>query len=162
MKTSCCLLSTSGDIMKKMNISMAIVFILVSCYVLITAQTYPGEIDHVPGPGYFPTILAAVIIFLALLLIVSSRAESDLPLGVFSRENSRVFISGGITAAYLVCIYVFGFIWATPVYLACMFRFFGQRKWSRILLIAGLTTLVTYGVFTEILEVQLPAGLFGE
>lgn len=148
--------------MKKMNISMAIVFILVSCYVLITARTYPGEIDHVPGPGYFPTILAGLIIFLSLLLIASSRNESNTPLGLFSKANSRVFLAGGITAVYIFCIYVFGFLWATPIYLAGMFRFFNVKSWFRIGLTAGLVTLITYGIFTKILEVQLPAGVFWE
>lgn len=148
--------------MKKMNICMAIVFILISGYVLITAKTYPGEIDHVPGPGYFPTILASVIIFLSLLLIISSRHESDAPLGLFTWGNLRVFLAGGMVATYIFCIYVLGFLCATPFFLVGMFHFFKIRNWPQIVLTAGLVTLITYGIFTRILEVQLPAGIFWE
>lgn len=148
--------------MKKMNICMAIVFILVSGYVLITARTYPGEIDHVPGPGYFPTILASLIIFLSLLLIISSRKESNAPLGLFAWENRRVLFAGIVIAVYIFCIYALGFLWATPLFLAGMFRFFNIRSPLRIVSIAGLVTLITYGIFTKILEVQLPAGIFWE
>lgn len=148
--------------MKKMNICMAIVFILVSGYVLITARTYPGEIDHVPGPGYFPAILASVIIFLSLLLIIASRHASDAPLGLFTWENRRVFLAGSMIAAYIFCIYALGFLWSTPLFLAGMFRFFNIRSWLRIVSIAGLATLITYGIFARILEVQLPAGIFWE
>ena len=76
-----------------MNFGVAIFFIALSCYVLISAQSFPGKIDNVPGPGYFPTILSCVLIALSLLLIITSRDASEAPLGIFSRKNSIVFIA---------------------------------------------------------------------
>ena len=146
--------------MKKMNIGVSFFFIAVACYVLFAARSFPGEIDHVPGPGYFPTVLSSILILLSVLLLVSSRHVNDVPLGIFTRKNSIVFIAGGLTLAYLGLIFVFGFLIATPLYLIAIFRFFGIASWRSIVTTAAITTVASYAVFTTILEVQLPSGLF--
>ena len=146
--------------MKKMNFAVALFFIALSCYVLFSAQSFPGKIDNVPGPGYFPTILSVILILLSLLLIASSGKVDNAPLGIFSRENSIVFIAGGVTLAYLGLIYIFGFLIATPLYLIAILRFFRMRNWQSVVLTSVLTTAASYAIFTTVLEVQLPSGLF--
>ena len=146
--------------MKKMNFVVALFFIALSCYVLFSAQSFPGKIDNVPGPGYFPTILSIILILLSLLLIASSGKVDNSPLGIFSRENSIVFIAGGVTLAYLGLIYIFGFLIATPLYLIAILRFFRMRNWQSVVLTSVLTTAASYAIFTTVLEVQLPSGLF--
>jgi len=146
--------------MKKMNLGVAFFFIAVAAYVLYSAQSFPGEINHVPGPGYFPTILSVILIGLSLVLIVSSRDVSSAPLGIFSKENSIVFIAGGLTLAFIGLIYVLGFLIATPLYLIAILRFFRMTSWRSVLLTAVITTAASYAVFTTVLEVQLPSGLF--
>lgn len=146
--------------MKKMNYGVAIFFIAIACYVLYSAQSFPGEIDKVPGPGYFPTILSVILILLSLLLIATSRKVNNAPLGIFAKKNSIVFIAAGVTLVYLGLIFVFGFLIATPLYLIAIFRFFRMTRWRSLLLAAGITTAASYAVFTAILEVQLPSGLF--
>jgi len=145
---------------KKMNFGVAIFFIALSCYVLISAQSFPGKIDNVPGPGYFPTILSCVLIALSLLLIITSRDASEAPLGIFSRKNSIVFIAAGVTLAYLGLLLVFGFLIATPLYLVAILRFFRMTRWRSLILTSGITTAASYAIFTTILEVQLPSGMF--
>ena len=146
--------------MKKMNFVVALFFIALSCYVLFSAQSFPGKIDNVPGPGYFPTILSIILILLSVLLIASSGKVENAPLGIFSKKNSIVFIAGGVTLAYLGLIYVFGFLMATPLYLIAILRFFRMRNWRSVVLTAGITTAASYAIFTTVLEVQLPSGLF--
>lgn len=146
--------------MKKMNIGVALFFIVIAGYVLYSAQSFPGEIDHVPGPGYFPKILSGILIALSLMLIVSSRRVSSAPVGLFAKENTIVFIAAAITLAYFAVIYVFGFLIATPVYLIAIFRFFRMSSWRSAVLAAAITTAASYAVFTTVLEVQLPSGLF--
>ncbi len=146
--------------MKKMNFVVALFFIALSCYVLFSAQSFPGKIDNVPGPGYFPTILSIILILLSVLLIASSGKVDNAPLGIFSKKNSIVFIAGGVTLAYLGLIYVFGFLMATPLYLIAILRFFRMRNWRSVVLTAGITTAASYAIFTTVLEVQLPSGLF--
>ena len=65
--------------MKKMSFGIAFFFIAVSCYVLFSAQSFPGKIDNVPGPGYFPTILSILLIVLSLLLLATSGNASNAP-----------------------------------------------------------------------------------
>ena len=146
--------------MKKMNFSVAIFFIALSCYVLYSAQSFPGQIDNVPGPGYFPTILSCVLIALSLILILTSREASDTPLGIFSRANSIVFVAAGVTLAYLGGLLVFGFLIATPLYLMAILRYFKMTKWRSLVMTSGITTAASYAIFTTVLEVQLPSGMF--
>jgi putative tricarboxylic transport membrane protein len=146
--------------MKKMNYGVALFFIAVSCYVLFSARSFPGEIDKVPGPGYFPTILSVILIVLSLLLMATSGKVRSASLGIFTKKNSIVFIAGGVTLAYLALVFVFGFLIATPLYLIAIFRFFRMTSWRSVLLTACLTTAASYAVFTTVLEVQLPSGLF--
>lgn len=146
--------------MKKMSFGIAFFFIAVSCYVLFSARSFPGKIDNVPGPGYFPTILSILLIFLSLLLLVTSRNVSNTPLGIFSKENRLVLVAGAITIVYLGLLVVLGFLVATPLYLIAIFRYFKMTNWRSVLLTAGITTAASYAIFTTVLEVQLPAGLF--
>ena len=146
--------------MKKMNVGVSLFFIALACYVLFAARSFPGEIDHVPGPGYFPTILAAILILLSVLLIVSSRHVSEASLGIFARQNRIIFVAGGLTVTYLALLFVFGFLIATPIYLIAILRFFRMTRWRSLLLTSVLTTAASYALFTTVLEVQLPSGLF--
>ena len=146
--------------MKKMNIGVSLFFIAVAGYVLLAARSFPGEIDHVPGPGYFPTILSGILILLSVLLIVSSRHVSEVSLGIFARQNRIVFVAGALTVAYFVLLFVFGFLIATPLYLIAILRYFSMTRWRSLLLTAVLTTAASYAIFTTVLEVQLPSGLF--
>jgi len=145
---------------KKMNFGVAIFFIALSCYVLYSARSFPGQIDNVPGPGYFPTVLACVLIALSLILIITSREASDAPLGIFSKKNSIVFVAAGATLAYLGGLLVFGFLIATPLYLMGILRFFRMTNWRSLVLTSGITTAASYAIFTTVLEVQLPSGMF--
>lgn len=146
--------------MKKMNFGVAIFFIALSCYVLYSAWWFPGQIDNVPGPGYFPTVLACVLIALSLILIITSREASDAPLGIFSKKNSIVFVAAGATLAYLGGLLVFGFLIATPLYLMGILWFFRMTNWRSLVLTSGITTAASYAIFTTVLEVQLPSGMF--
>lgn len=146
--------------MKKMSFGIAFFFIAVSCYVLFSAQSFPGKIDNVPGPGYFPTILSILLIVLSLLLLATSGNASNAPLGIFSKENRLVLVAGGITVVYLGLLVVLGFLVATPLYLIAIFRYFKMTSWRSILLTAGITTAASYAIFTTVLEVQLPSGMF--
>ena len=146
--------------MKKMNVGLAALFIAVSLYVLFAVQSFPKAVDGVPGPGFFPAVLSVVILFLSFLLLLSSRKVSTASLNVFCKENSRVFIAGGLTAGYIALIYIGGFLIATPLYLISIMRFFGMKSWLSAVMAAVLTTAATFVVFGTVLAVQLPGGMF--
>jgi hypothetical protein len=146
--------------MKKMSHGIAFFFIAVSCYVLFSAQSFPGKIDNVPGPGYFPTILSILLIVLSLLLLVTSGNASNAPLGIFSKEKRLVLGAGGITIVYFGLLIVAGFLVATPLYLIALFRYFKMTSWRSVLLTSAITTAASYAIFTTVLEVQLPSGMF--
>ena len=59
--------------MKKIANVIACVFTAVSLYAFFTARTFPPGSNGALGPGFFPQVLAVLVIFLSVLELVGSR-----------------------------------------------------------------------------------------
>ncbi len=149
--------------MKKVGNVIAIVLLAISIFVFIKGNTFPGAQNGAPGPGFFPMMLACLLAGLCILeLLVSKKmkeTEEDAT-RLFSKENAKVWVSLGITVGYLLLIALIGFIFATIVYLFVMFWYYKIRNKIVLCLVPVGTSIFLYTVFTVLLKVQLPHGIF--
>lgn len=137
----------------------------------------------------YPRVIAGALIFLSLLLIVTSikkknEMESDSPFSegedsqriggtltadeeaadaavVHRRNRVRAIFGLSILIGYVFALGHFGYYLATPVMLILFFRTLGVKSWIQtVLLSAG----VTFGIilfFQSFLNVVLPVGRYG-
>ncbi|MCC8025958.1 MAG: tripartite tricarboxylate transporter TctB family protein [Clostridium sp.] len=150
--------------MKKIANAIACIFIAVSLYAFFTARTFPPGSNGALGPGFFPQVLAVLVIFLSVLELIGSR-NAEIPqeqqeVTLFRKENLKVWLSVAAVIVYIWTLKYIGFKIMTPIYLFIMLFFFKVRN---KLVLAGVPlgiTILLYYVFSVLLHVQLPRGLF--
>jgi putative tricarboxylic transport membrane protein len=108
------------------------------------------------GPAAMPKVVGGVLIVLALLTALNGtrRAVASVP-----RQNPvpLLWIGGGV-ALQIALLHVIGFVIATGLLFAATARAFGERRLP-LALAAGLAlSLIVYGIFDRLLQLNLPAG----
>jgi len=141
--------------------------VLAACAVLYWLTL--GLKDHplVPiGPGFYPRIVIAVTAAFAALVVVVDllRARSAAAARVAAaRPNyALVLASFAVFGVYVVALPYLGFRLATFLYVAGAAALLAQPRgvagWAKVLVLALVTTGVTYFVFERYLTVLLPRG----
>jgi putative tricarboxylic transport membrane protein len=123
----------------------------------------PGDTETV-GPATFPTALSAILIAAGLVLCgnglrgkhVDSRDEQEPPV-----PWRRLLLMVATFAGYCVAFIPVGFLIATGAYLALVTCLVDAVRWKRNLLFALGFSVVIYLTFTQLLAVELPAGVLG-
>lgn len=149
--------------MKKIGNVISCVFIIISLYIFLEAGTFTEGIGGAPGPGFFPRILASIVIFLSVLEIITSRKviedEASASVKLFCKENARVWISLGLIIAYFIGLSILGFVISTIIFLFTMLKYFKVKNKILQLSVPVGITAVLFIVFTVLLDVQLPSGI---
>ncbi len=162
------------------NIIIGIILLVSSTFYYFSAAEFPPptKTENL-GPAFFPTLLAATLAFLALLLILSSflsRSSSEkeqneaavdgaerLEEDSFSAENiSPTFLFGTICLSFLYVglLPVLGYLISTPLFLIILIRLLGYEKWINTISASIGLSATLYILFAVILGVNLPAGIF--
>jgi putative tricarboxylic transport membrane protein len=119
-----------------------------------------GTLGH-PGPGFFPTLLATLLIILSLFLIIPKGKKE---------EGGEVFPPWSTIYRQLIPIYAallaftglldfVGFILLTLLLMFFLFVKISYLKWYTAMLAAFVSTGVIYFIFGLILKSSFPIGL---
>ncbi|MDP1990478.1 MAG: tripartite tricarboxylate transporter TctB family protein [Syntrophales bacterium] len=162
------------------NIIIGIILLISSVfYYFSTSDFPPATKTENLGPGFFPTILAVVLAFLAILLVLNSllargasgkekdgaviqgaeRLEED---SFGAEQISYKFLFGtiGLSFLYVGLLSVLGYLISTPLFLIILIRLLGYEKWGNNVAASIGLTATLYLLFAIALGVNLPAGLF--
>ena len=108
-----------------------------------------------PGPGFFPRVIGAVIILLAGALIVQTVRARTLPQGEWHIENGRAIAGAiGLVFVYLLLWGTGLFALRTAVFLALFVRFMGQ-PWKQSIVVSLVLSAVVVAAFQYGLHVSL-------
>lgn len=162
------------------NIIIGIILLIFSAFYYFSTMGFPppSKTENL-GPAFFPTLLAAALAFLALLLILNSlffrgasgkeedgaviqgaeRLEED---SFGAEQISYTFLFGTICLSFLYVglLSVLGFLISTPLFLIILIRLLGYEKWVNNLAASIGLTATLYLLFATALGVSLPAGIF--
>jgi putative tricarboxylic transport membrane protein len=124
-------------------------------------ESLPGDTETI-SPATFPTMLSVILMAAGLTLSVSGlrgaeRADSD-DVPVPPRRLLLMVVS---FAAYCVVFVPVGFLLSTTAYLALVSCLIDAARWKRNVLFAAGFSVLVYVLFTEVLAVELPAGVLG-
>ena len=152
--------------MRKVDIVSGVIFI--ACGALVLTRSLPLNFyaEGVPGPGFFPTLLAIALAITGGLLLVTRLRRPEAALGDFelpSGTQSRRSL--GLWVAILVAVLavdVVGFLVAMVLLVAVLMLGIERRRGPAAIATIVLTPVLAYLLFAQLLQVPLPAGLFGD
>ena len=133
----------------------AVLFVLGAGFVWGAAGYGFGSPSAV-GPGYFPAVLGAIAMVLALVIAWSSRGRIGAPV----EWRALIFITGGIVS-FIVVLPRLGFV---PAAFACtLVSALASREMKLIqaVVLASGVALIAWIVFLHGLKVSAPAFQFG-
>ncbi len=122
-----------------------------------------GGMDEPYSPGAlaastYPRLVLLCMILISCLIIVK-------PGPGVAKSNGRISLRGLaiiiLTALYKGFIEAGGFFLLTPLFLVLLPVVAGFRRFGTIIISAVLVTTMLYGVFVGVLNIPLPAGIFG-
>ncbi len=170
------------------NIISASFCVALALYIFyLTLTTFVQDQATGGGPfansAFYPQWVAGVIIFLSLLLGVSSllrkrereeprwaekdeaadaldRLEEKQPLGQDNISGGAIIGIAFILIVYTVLLDMFGYIVVTPFFMALFFWMLRIRNWIAIALLSVISSVALYVFFSSILEVILPPGRY--
>jgi putative tricarboxylic transport membrane protein len=124
------------------------------------AAKLPFGRTNMPGAGFFPTILAALLGVVSLIgLIAAFRDGGEQP----SRESRLVWNKIGLTVtALLVFAVIFervGYVVTTFLFVAFLLRIVERRSRTLAAAVAFSASLISYVIFGLLLGAPLPAGI---
>jgi putative tricarboxylic transport membrane protein len=111
-----------------------------------------------PAPGFFPAVLAALLVVVSLLAFVEGLRSGDQDTHG-ERPSWKKIVS--TTAALFVFAIVFerlGYLAATFLFIVFLLRAVERRGWGSAVAVAFSASLLTYVVFGLLLGSPLPAG----
>jgi putative tricarboxylic transport membrane protein len=118
-----------------------------------------GTVEQ-PGPGVFPLAVAVFILSLsipALLLSLKTGAahESVFPGGT---DRRRVIAVACAVFFFVLFLKPLGYAPCCAVMMAAVLRLLGMRSWPKTVAAALVTAILSYYIFSSLLEVPLPRG----
>ena len=112
------------------------------------------------GPAGFPKFIAIVLALLGLAqtaTALSCGVEAP-KFDVDKRAASLFAAAVAMSVAYVMLVTQIGFIILTPLLLIGMMYLFGERNIMKMAVIAIITTICVWLLFTEVFLIFLPAG----
>jgi putative tricarboxylic transport membrane protein len=117
---------------------------------------------RVPQTGFFPSILAILLLFFSIALLVQTHRQA----GGESREQSikneawiRISITLTVMLGFALVLEKLGFLLSTFTVMLLLLRVIEPQKWPRVIVVALATALVSYFLFARLLNIPLPAGI---
>lgn len=144
--------------MKKSNIFVSIIIILIGIATLIEVKMFPQGQSNVVGPGFFPGIIAAILIILGIILFIQSiriKKDEDIKVNLFNSENKLAYIIMGITLIYLIAINYIGFLISSIIYLTTLITLYGEKNKLKSLVASSIISSAIYFVFNILLNVPI-------
>lgn len=115
-----------------------------------------------PGPGFFPNLVAILMMILSLFLIITKRKGDGEGESFPTQFTIRVVIVFVVLLAYSFTLEYLGFVVVSFLLMAYLFRAFGSsRRWYVVILWALASVGTTYLLFEVLLKGNLPKGVFG-
>jgi putative tricarboxylic transport membrane protein len=123
-----------------------------------------GDI-HSPGPGFFPFLVGGILCLLSLAVFL--RSLSELPgdeRKPFWPNPKRHFKMAYVIIAlilYTIGMNYLGFSLTTFLFLVFLMRYIDPQRWSVVLSVSILSTIIALWAFKYWLDVSLPTGILG-
>ena len=154
---------------KYANLILGICFIVLALAIFVISRMDDMKfyVKRAPGPGFMPTLAAALIGICGIGIVVVSlrNLKKDAPEGeepLITPEEARNYLLViGIGAAAVFLADFIGLITAITLAIVLLIRFLGPESWKTSVLVGVGTGAVMYLIFVVLLKVHVPVGPLG-
>lgn len=131
---------------------------------LVQFHAMSAKVSWMMSPYLFPILVGILAVILGIGMLREGMAEETPQAQEQEKAEGRSAVRKAVdtlcviamTVLYDLALPHLGFLGATPLYLAAMTVFMGERKWYAVLAVAVLAPLALYAVFRLGLQVRLP------
>ena len=116
---------------------------------------------HAPGPGFFPALIAGVLVLLSLVLMVRGGNREGEETPVTASSVLRMLLVFLALVGYFVLLEYLGFVIISFLLMSFLFLWVGRQKWYVALASAVICIGLAYVLFEVLLKSNLPRGVFG-
>lgn len=107
-----------------------------------------------PAPGFFPSIMAAVMFLTSILAFVQSFKEEGTVR--YEKQELLVIASG---AGIILATFLIGLVGSCFLYIILWMKVFEKASWKDTLIILAVIAFIVIGIFGRWLGIQFPLGL---
>lgn len=107
-----------------------------------------------PQPGFFPSIMAIVMILAGSIAFYQSLKENK---NAEYKRDEFLVISAGI--GIFISTFIIGLVPTIILYITLWLKLLEKSSWKTTLIILGIAIFITVGVFGMWLGIQFPMGL---
>ena len=118
-----------------------------------------GFWDKQPTPGFFPIIIAVVLLASSIGCIFQILRAKDGKEVKYNKEELMVMLGAG---AVILGTFLIGLVPSCLIYIFVWLKFIEHASWKVILIIEVIVAAIVLGVFTAWLQVRFPVGLLFE
>lgn len=143
---------------KKINLRTVIplatiVFSLV--FIIVGLKDY-GFWKGQPTPGFFPIIIAVVLLVSSIACFLQIARDRDSETVRYNRNELMVMLGA---AAIILCTFLVGLVPSCLIYIFLWLKFVEHASWKVIVIIELIMAAIILGVFTFWLQIRFPMGL---
>ncbi|MGZ8485352.1 MAG: tripartite tricarboxylate transporter TctB family protein [Candidatus Binatia bacterium] len=150
--------------MKRFEITAAAALAVLAAYVLFESTKLRIGSFRVPQTGFYPRVLGFLLVLLTLseLLRALRQRESAIAPGKIAGEGwFRIGVILASMIGFALVLERLGFLLATFILMVLLLRAIEAPRWPKVLIVALVTSFLSYGLFAWLLGVPLPGGILG-
>ncbi len=130
--------------------------IVVSLVFIIVGLKDYGFWKGQPTPGFFPIIIAVVLLVSSIACFLQIARDKDSGTVRYNRNELMVMLGA---AGIILCTFVIGLVPSCLIYIFLWLKFVERASWKVILVIELIMAAIILGVFTFWLQIRFPMGL---
>ncbi|MEO6163220.1 MAG: tripartite tricarboxylate transporter TctB family protein [Candidatus Binatia bacterium] len=150
--------------MKRFEIAAAAALAGFAGYILFESTRLRIGSFRVPQTGFFPRVLGILLVLLTLIELLRALRQpesANAPGKIASEGWFRIGATLATMLGFALVMEQLGFLLATFFLMVLLLRAIEAPRWPKVLIVALITSLLSYGLFAWLLGVPLPAGILG-
>ena len=144
------------------DVAAAVVLLFVAAAAFLGGRGLPFGAIAVPGPGFFPLVVAGALGGVAGLLLARAVMAVPAPAAPLARgARSRLVAVVIALFAFTAVLESLGFVAATFLLMVVLFRVVEQHRWTIVVAESAAAAIASHVLFKTWLGVRLPPGPWG-
>ena len=132
--------------------------IIVSLVFIIVGLKDYGFWNAQPTPGFFPIIIAVVLLASSIACFFQVARDKDSADVKYNRNELMVMLGA---AGIILCTFLIGLVPSCLIYILLWLKLVEHAPWKLVITIEIIMAAIILGVFTAWLQIRFPMGLLG-
>lgn len=132
--------------------------ILALVFIVVGVKDY-GFWTNQPTPGFFPIIIAVVLLLASIACFVQVARDKDSAEVKYNRNELMVMLGA---AGIILCTFLIGLVPSCLIYILLWLKLVEKAPWKVVIIIEIIMAAIILGVFTFWLQIRFPMGLLGD